>query len=368
VHVPYTDFPAQFRQERDVVIRAIEAVFERGDFILGSRVAEFEAQFADLCECEFAAGVGSGTDALILALRAMEIGPGDEVITVPNSWISSASCIALVGARPVFVDVDVDMNVDPSSIEDAITERTRAILPVHLTGRPAKMDAILNIADRHEIVVIEDAAQAVGAKYKGRAVGGLGKIGCFSLHPLKNLNAAGDGGVVTCSDSGLAERLCQWRNHGLVDRDHAEFWGLCSRLDTIQAAILIPRMAGLNAVGEKRRETAHYYNERLRDLVQVPLESDDEHHVYHTYVIQTKRRDDLARHLAEKGISAKVHYPIPIHLQASCQEYGYRKGDFPVSERLSETILTLPVHQHLTDAQREYVADAVIDFFESGQK
>ena len=363
MQVPYTNFAAQYEDERSELMEAYQQVLEKGDFILGDAVQSFERCFADYCQVPFALGVGSGTDALIIALRALEIGTGDEVLTVPNSWVSTASCIALVGARPVFVDVGDNLNIDPEQIEPAITPRTRAILPVHLTGRPARMDKIHAVAQRHGLYVIEDAAQAVGAGYRGQRTGSLGHLGCFSLHPLKNLNACGDGGVITCRDEVLAERIRLLRNHGLEDREHVKFWGLCSRLDSLQAAILCSRFRKLEEVERKRRENAAYYDHHLAGYVTTPATGEGEHQVYHTYVIRTERRDALAFHLKSRGIASKVHYPIPLHLQEAAAYLGYSRGDFPNAERLCDQILTLPVHQYLTGEQREHVVRSVADFF-----
>jgi dTDP-4-amino-4,6-dideoxygalactose transaminase len=363
LQVPYNDFPQQFREERDQVLAAVEQVLGRGDFILGEAVRIFEGLFAGVCDVPHAVSVGSGTDALIIALRALGVGPGDEVITVSNTWVSTVSSIILVGATPVLVDVDVDMNLNPNLIENAVTDRTRAIIPVHLTGRPAKMDAIQEIADRRGLLIIEDAAQAVGAMYRGDKVGSLGNAGCFSLHPLKNLNGAGDGGAITCRDSSLADQFRLLRNHGLADRDHVTMWGYCSRLDTIQAAILCTRLERVASVESSRRKTAAFYNSELQGLVVTPTTDAFEHHVYHTYVIQTERRDQLQTFLGERGISSKVHYPIPIHLQPAAENLGCRKGDLPVTERLANQILTLPVNQHLSEDQVAHVAGSVREFF-----
>jgi dTDP-4-amino-4,6-dideoxygalactose transaminase len=363
LRVPYTDFPQQYREERIDLLQAIEKVMEKGDFILGESVQKFEDGFAALCQTPHAIGVGSGTDALIIALKILGIQPGDEVITVPNSWISTASCIALTGAKPVFVDVSDDLNLDPEQLEQAITPQTKAIIPVHLAGRPAKMDKIRKIADDFGLFIIEDAAQAVGAEYQGKRTGAWGDIGCFSLHPLKNLNACGDGGVITCLDEKYAERIKLMRNHGLEDREHASSWGMCSRLDSLQAAILCYRLGKLEKIERKRRETAVYYNDCLSDYVIVPKTNEEEHHVYHTYIIQTEKRDALAEYLQRRDISVKVHYPIPIHLQKAAEYLGYHPGDFPNTERLCKQILTLPIHQYLSEAQREFVVSSVKDFF-----
>lgn len=365
MQVPYTDFAEQYRQEKPELLRTIDEVLSRGDFVLGKAVEDFEQQFAALCSVPFAVGVASGTDALILALKCLDIGPGDEVITVPNSWVSSASCIALVGARPVFVDVADDLNIDQTKIEAALTARTKAIIPVHLTGRPAPMDEINAILAGRGVAIIEDAAQAVGARYRNQSVGALGQFGCFSLHPLKNLNACGDGGIITCSNSEWAARLRMLRNHGMVDREHVHLWGYCSRLDTLQAAILSVRMAHLAQIETKRRDTAAFYNEHLRPYVVTPEPTPDAHHAYHTYVIQTKHRDELAAFLKGRQISVKVHYPIPLHLQQAAAYLGYSSGDFPNTERLCRQILTLPVHQYLSEEQKHHVVSAVKEFFET---
>ena len=364
MRVPYTDFSAQYGKEGKGLLRAVETVFSKGDFVLGQAVETLEKRFAELCAAPFAVGVGSGTDALVLALKALGIGPGDEVITVPNSWVSTASCIALVGARPVFVDVADDLNINPECIELALTSRTKAIIPVHLTGRPVQMDEIRASLSGRDIAIVEDAAQAVGARYRDKPVGALGDLACFSLHPLKNLNACGDGGIITSFDEETAVRLRMLRNHGLEDREHVSFWGYCSRLDTLQAAILLMRLQELEEIGHQRRTTASYYNEHLRDYVQTPEQDVNALHAYHTYILQTEYRDELAAFLNEQRISVKVHYPIPLHLQKAAEYLGYKCGDFPNTERLCKQILSIPVHQYLSTGQKEYVVAMVREFFE----
>ena len=365
LRVPYTDFPAQFAAEGGEILQAIEAVLRRGDFILGRELEAFEREFAALCGVRHAFGVGSGTDALLLALKALDIGPGDEVITAPNSWISSTSCIALAGARPVFADVRDDFTLDPQRVEAAVTPRTRAILPVHLTGRCADMEALGALAERHGLAIIEDAAQAAGARYQGRAAGSLGTVGCFSLHPLKNLSGIGDGGMVVTNDEGLAERLRLLRNHGLRTRDEAALWGLNSRLDTVQAAVLRCRLRRLDGVTAARRRNAARYRAALSKLVTCPTERPDECAIYHLFMIQCDRRDDLKGWLAERGIDAKIHYPIPIHLQPCSRALGHQPGDFPVAEAQARRILSLPVHQHLSDEQIDCVCRAITEFYEA---
>jgi len=342
---------------------AINRVLGHGGFILGDEVASFESEFATYCETRYSVGVGNGTDALFLALKATEVGPGDEVITAPNSFLSSAACIALTGARPVFVDVKDDLNIDPSKLEAAITPRTRAILPVHLTGRPADMAPILEIAERHDLVVVEDAAQAVGARYRGKRVGSLGTVGCFSFHPLKNLNAPGDGGAITTNVPEIYEYLVKARNHGLRTRDEAEFWSVNSRLDSLHAAILRVKLKYLDAQTEARRITASWYQKHLADVVAVPEDRVDEHAVYHTFIIQTDRRDELQRNLAAKGVETKIHYPIPIHLQKAARDLGYEPGAFPVAEEQAKRVLSLPVYPELTADQKTIVVEGICEFF-----
>lgn len=363
--VPYVDLVSQHAEMKEELLDAIGAVLDHGKFILGQEVEEFEGRFAELCGVRYAVGLNSGTDALILTLKALGIGHGDEVITAPNSFIASAGCIALVGAVPVFVDVGDDYNIDPTLIEAALTPRTRAIIPVHLTGRPADMDPITSIASAHDLHVIEDAAQAVTAQYKDRPVGSLGSAGCFSLHPLKTLNACGDGGVMTTDDPDIFRRVSLARNLGLKTREEATIWSSNSRLDTIQAAILLVKLRYLNDWTEKRRANARYYQQHLADVaqVQVPLDEPYERAVYHTFVIQADSRDALSRYLADRGIGTGIHYPIPIHLQEAASHLGYGTGSFPVVEQHSQRILSLPVHHGLGEADTRQVVTAIREFY-----
>jgi dTDP-4-amino-4,6-dideoxygalactose transaminase len=361
--VPYINFPQQFKEGREETMAAVEAVMSRGDFIQGKEVKEFEQEFAKLCGVKHAIGVANGTDSLIICMKAIGIKPGDEVITAPNSWISSASSIALIGAKPVFVDVADDQNLDPNLLERAITKKTKCIMPVHLTGRCARMPEILSIAKKYGIPVLEDAAQSVGAITAGIKAGAGGTFSSFSLHPLKNLNSAGDAGIITTNDDELAASMKKWREHGMKNRDEIDHWGYNSRLDTLQAAILLPRLRRLPDVIEKRRASAKRYTKGLAGVVQVPVEREDEFHTYHVYVIQCDRRDELRAYLAEKGIDCKVHYPIPIHLQKCSSELGYKKGDFPVTERQAERILSLPINQYLGADQIDLVVESIRKFY-----
>ena len=361
--VPYVDIGAQNRVLKKDLLAAMEAVLDHGNFILGNEVESFERNFAAYCGVPFAVGVNSGTDALFLSLKALGVGPGDEVITAPNSFIATASVISAAGARPVFVDVREDYNIDPSLLPKAITATTKAIIPVHLTGRPADMDAIMNIATREGIYVIEDAAQAAGASYGQKRTGALGHIGCFSLHPLKTLNACGDGGVITTNDREIYEKLRLLRNFGLVNRDETVMWGYNSRLDSLQAATLLVKLKYLDAWNEKRRANAETYRSLLKDVAVIPRELPHEYCVYHTFVVQVERRDDLQVFLERNGIGTRVHYPVPIHMQRAAQSLGCRKGDFPTCEAQADRILSLPVHQGLSEAQIHYVAQKMLTFY-----
>lgn len=335
------------------------------DFILGDSVSLFEQEFAGRCQVADAIGVNSGHDALFLALKALAIGPRDEVITAPNSFIASAGAIVATGARPVFADVGPDYNLDPDAVAAAITPRTRALLPVHLTGTPADLPALSALAERHGLHLVEDAAQAVGARLQGRPVGAFGTAGCFSLHPLKNLPVAGDGGVITTSRPELAERLRRLRNHGLRNRNEIAHFGYNSRLDSIQATVARFGLARLAEITAARRRHAARYDRLLAgiDGVTLPPRRADAEPVFHTYVIQVEAREALIGFLAEHGVETKIHYPIPIHLQPPCQAMGHRPGDFPVCEAQARRILSLPVNEHLADAQIAYVAELVQRFY-----
>ena len=365
--VPYVDISVVDSPLRDELMDAFSQVLSSGQFVFGKEIEEFEARFAKLCGTRFAVSVNSGTDAMILSLRALEIGVGDEVITAPNSYIATAAAIAHVGARPVFVDVGTDFNIDPDLIESAITPRTKAILPVHLTGRPANMDAISEIADRFGLFVLEDAAQAVLARYNGKSVGGLGTMGAFSLHPLKTLSACGDGGIVTTNEKALAERIMRLRNHGLVNRVNCVEWGYNSRLDTIQAELLLKKLKYLEEWTKRRQQHAALYQQALRNVpgIQTPTDALQETSVYHTFIILAERRDELSDHLADCGVETAIHYPTPIHLQPPAAELGYKRGDFPVTEQQAVLTLSLPVHHGLEEDDIRYVAEMVRDFFHS---
>lgn len=365
--IPYVDLAQQHRPLREALLQAVGGVLDSGQFILGAETERFEKEFAELCTARFAVGVNSGTDALILALKCLGFGAGDEVITAPNSYLASASCIALAGATPKFADVGTDMNLDPAALERAITPRTRAVIPVHLTGKPAAMKEILAVAKKHSVEVIEDAAQAVAAKLDGKPVGTFGRIGCFSLHPLKNLNACGDGGVLVTSDEAIAQRARLLRNHGQPNRNDCLEFSMVSRLDSVQAAILRVKLKHLDAITSKRRANAEQYRRRLIGCsrLRCPSESPGEFCVYHTFIIQADKRDELSRHLESRGIGTAVHYPTPIHLMTVGRKMGYKPGDFPETERQAGRILSLPIYPELTCTQIDEVADAILAFYQT---
>ena len=354
--VPYIDLPTQHAPIKRDLLAAVERVLDHGYFVNGPEVEQFETRFAALCGTSHAVGVSNGTAALTLILKGLGIGPGDEVITPPNSFLASTSCVVLAGATPVFADVRDDYNIDPAQVEAVITPRTKAVIAVHLTGRPADLDALVALCDRHHLALVEDCAQAVGARYRNRPVGSFGVAGAFSMHPLKTLNAAGDGGVITTSDAALAAYLRQARNHGLRSRDECAFFSPNERLDTLQAAMLLVKLDHVDAWTSARRRNAAYYQDHLRDVpgLIVPEDRPHEHAVYHTFVVQSDDRDALQSHLQSAGIDTKIHYPIPIHRQPAAK--GIPSAVHPVTERHATRILSLPVHSELTDADVQYVS------------
>lgn len=362
--VPFVDLARQFRSIEAELSQAFLDVGRSGGYIMGARLESFERKAAEFIGVRHAIGVADGSDALFLVLKAWDIGPGDEVITATNSFIASAWVIAAVGATPVLVDVSEDFNIDPQRIAAAITPRTKAIIPVHLTGRPAQMDEIMAIADKHGLHVLEDAAQAIGARYRGKRVGALGHAAGFSLHPLKNLGVYGDGGLITTDDDALAAKLRLLRNHGLRNRDECEIWGFNSRLDTMQAAFAEIKLGYLEGWNARCREIAGAYAAGLTQCVQVPVDQSWEECVYHNFVIRTERRDALMAHLLKSGVDTRVHYPIPIHLQDAAKQLGYKLGDFPNAERYAKTMISLPIYPELSDEEVSLVVKAVRAFFE----
>jgi len=361
--VKFVDLGRQYEGLRNEIVAKIDLLGRQGNYILGREVEEFERSFAAFCGTRYAVTVGNGSDALLLPLQALGVGLGDEVITAPNSFVASAWVIVRSGAKVVFADVGDDMNLDPEKVEAAITPRTKAILPVHLTGRIADMGALEEIAHRHNLLIVEDAAQAVGAMQNGKRAGSFGHAAGFSLHPLKNLHVMGDGGVITTNDEKLYRYLLKFRNHGLRNRDEVEFWGINSRLDTIQAGIANVKLPHLDGWNARHRAIADRYSLKLAAWVQVPCYAAHEIPVFHRYMIVTPHRDELMKFLAARGVETKVNYPIPLHLQEAARSLGYQRGDFPRAERFAETILSLPVYPELSDEDVGYVIEMVCAFF-----
>jgi len=365
--VPYSYLGDQFGsgEGRDILEAVWKKIVKTGRFTLGPPVEEFEKNFAKSCEVKHAIGMNSGTDALRMILVALGVGSGDEVITVPNSFIATTGAIATVGARPVFVDVNDGYLMDVEKIELAITPRTKAIMPVHLTGNMVDMPRICDIADRHKLFVIEDSAQAVDASILNKKAGTWGIASEFSFHPLKNLNGWGDGGMVTTNNDWLAEDLRLLRNHGLSSRDYCDFFAYNCRLHSIQAAVLNILLEDVVMVSNQRISNALLYNDLLSDVEQIvlPPKKEGVRQVYHTYVAQVERRDELAKFLAKSGIGTKIHYSVPIHLQRAAKYLGYKKGDFPVCEAQVEKIISLPIHQYLQKPQIFFVVQKIKEFY-----
>jgi len=376
--IPLCDLSQQYLSLQDEIDAALRQVAASGQYILGPHVNALEQEIAELCDCQYAVGVGNGTDALQLVLRALEIGPGDEVITTPFTFVATTEAIGLVGAKPVFVDIDPHTyNIDPSAIEAAITSRTKAILPVHLYGQPCDMVPLVELANRYHLALVEDCAQAIGARYLERAVGSFGVAGCFSFFPSKNLGCMGDGGMITTNDRSLYERVEMLRRHGGKVKYHHSELGLNSRLDEIQAALLRVKLKHLDAWNTRRRAIAYRYNELLADAdvvlpneldasgYEVPLGEEARQNallipVYHQYTLQVERRDEVAQALRERGVQSFPYYPVPLHLQEVHAQLGHRPGDIPVAEHVARHCLSLPMFPELTDRQQQHVADALL--------
>lgn len=361
--VPFQDLQAHHAPMREEILLAINEVIDSGDFSGGGFVEKFENDFGGYCGARHAIGVGSGTDALWLTLTALGVGPGDEVITVPMTFIATAESISMTGAKPVFIDVDEKTyTMNPSALEAAINSRTKAIVPVHLFGQPAEMDEILGIAREYGIPVIEDASQAHGAEYKGRKAGTLADAGCFSFYPGKNLGAMGEGGAVVTNHEPLAEKLRTRRNHGQSGKNNHTVVGWNSRMDGIQAAVLSVKLRYLDSGNKKRRSHAVTYNKgfELCEEIAIPVESEDSVHVYHVYAIRIRERVRMIEDLANQGIGCGIHYPVPVHLQKAYTGLGHKKGDFPVSERCADQFVSLPVFPELSVRQIDSVIRTVM--------
>lgn len=365
-NVPFVDLKVQHQAHALEIEEAIANVIQRSAYILGSEVKDFEQKFADYCQVKFAVGVDSGTSALEMALRAYHVGPGDEVITTANTFIATALAISFTGATPVFVDIDpLTYTIDVLEVAKAINPKTRAIIPVHLYGQSADMDPILEIAKMHNLIVIEDACQAHGARYKGRRVGSLGNAAAFSFYPAKNLGAYGDAGMVVTNDEQVAEFVRMFRDVGQRNKYHHEIKGYNHRLDNLQAAILGVKLQYLDEWNSARRQNALMYDQLLEDIgVFTPVVADYSEPVWHLYVIRAEQRDALRAHLWDEfSIGTGIHYPIPIHLQSAYKELGYKQGDFPITEEYANSIVSLPMFAELTQGMQEYIVNAIQQFY-----
>ncbi len=365
MNIPFLDLKAQYRQIEQEVLPVVTEAMANGAFIGGPQVSGFEEEFAEFCDSKFCIGVGSGTDALRFALMAVNTESGDEVITVPNTFIATTEAISQVGARPVFVDITSDTcNIDISEVESKITEKTKAIIPVHLYGQPADMDPLLDIAKKHNIAVIEDACQAHGALYKEQKAGSMGAAGCFSFYPGKNLGAFGEGGAVVTQDEKIAKKIRIIRDHGQKEKYFHDIEGYNGRLDAIQAGILRIKLKRLHDWNKARQENARYYNELLSNIqgVTIPVEADYAASVYHLYVIQLDDRSGLQNFLEKKGIASGLHYPLPLHLQKAYSHLGYHKSSFPVTEKIADRLLSLPMFPELTKEQIDYIVSSIKEY------
>ncbi len=363
--VPLLDLAAQYATIREEITAAIEGVCQSQRFIGGPEIEALEAEVAGYSGCKAGVGVSSGTDALLLSLMALGVGPGDEVITTPFTFFATAGCVHRLGARPVFVDVEpLGFNIDPARVEAAVTEKTKAIVPVHLFGQCAEMGPILEVAKKRRLFVVEDAAQAIGSEYRGRRAGSLGTTGCFSFFPSKNLGGFGDGGMITTNDGALADRLRILRNHGAEPKYYHAMVGGNFRLDAIQAAVLRVKLRHLDDWSAARQRNAARYRELFAgvDAVKCPAELPGRRHIYNQFSIRVPRRDELRAHLAEKKIGCEVYYPVPLHLQECFADLGYGKGDMPESERAAAEVLALPVYPELSEEQQKRVVDAIAEF------
>ena len=367
--IPYVDLKAQWSVEKKELLPQINKVLSKGQYVLGGEIDKFEKNISKICGSKYAVALNSGTDALTLGLKLLGVGRGDEVITPPNSFISSTTSITHVGATPVFVDVLSDQNIDPNQIEKRITKKTKAIMPVHLTGRVCEMKPILKIAKKYKIPIIEDAAQSIGSKYFNQPSGSFGEIGCFSAHPLKNLNACGDAGFLVTNNYNFYKKAKILRNHGLEDRNKVNHFGFISRMDIIQAAILNFRIKKIDSTVKKRRSNAQFYLNNLdRSFYFINDEKKYQFNTYHTFVIQTDKRDKLINFLNKNGIGTAIHYPIPIHLQPASKYLKYKKGSFPNTEEQSKRILTIPIHQNLSRANLSLIVKLMNKFAQQNLK
>jgi dTDP-4-amino-4,6-dideoxygalactose transaminase len=378
--IPILDLKAQYSTIKEEIQVALQRILDSQQFILGVEVEAFEKELAEYCHCNYAFGVSSGTDALLVALMAIGIKPGDEVITTPYSFFATSGSIVRMGARPVYVDIDsATLNIQAEEIETKVTSRTKAILPVHLAGQMVNMDPIMEVSKQYGLYVIEDACQAIGADYKGKKAGSIGHLGCFSFFPSKNLGGYGDSGLVTCNDSDIADKITLLRNHGQRAKYHSLLVGGNFRMDALQAAVLRVKFKHLERWTEARRSHADAYRKLfteggisipLKDIglssgIVLPIETGHGRHIYHLFLIRTKNRDALSSHLRNHSIGCEVYYPIPLHLQECFKDMGFKPGDFPHSERAAKETLALPIYPELTDDMLSRVVSAIAEFHRS---
>ena len=366
VRVPYNYLPMQFADYSEIA-KGWDALIKSADFTLGSFMEKFEREFAQYIGSSYCIATNNGTDALILSLKALGIGLGDEVITPCNSFYATAGAIVAVGATPVFCDVDDRFQIDADDAAKRITSRTKALVPVHWAGASPDMEKVMTLAKSHDLLVLEDACMAIGGKFSGRSPGTFGEIGAFSMHPLKTLNVMGDGGMVVTDDEDLYHWMLKYRNHGMVDRDHIDFWGVNMRLQPLQAVVASHMLASLDERLARRRNVQQIYDQRLAHLapeITVPPRDPRNPETVSLYMIQAAGRDNLVYHLVEDGIEAKIHYPLPLHLQKPGREMGYHPGDLPAAELQSKHLITLPAHEYLTDEQVDYCCGSLERFLE----
>ncbi|MBM3232291.1 DegT/DnrJ/EryC1/StrS family aminotransferase [Candidatus Pacearchaeota archaeon] len=366
--VPFLDLNRIHNPLKNEFVEKLTEHIDKNDFILGNPVEEFEKEFASYCGTSHAIGVANGLQALEIILRAMDIGPGDEVITVANTFNATVSSIVAVGAKPVLVDSKDDFTIDSSQIKGKLTNKTKAIMPVHLYGQACDMDEIMNIAKENNLYVIEDACQSHGAIYKNKRAGNLGHAAAFSFYPGKNLGAFGDGGLITTNDSNLAQRIRMIRNYGQSKKYHHDISGINSRLDTMQASVLRIKLKHLDNWNSQRKKIADRYISSLKGIVELPKTSPDRDHIYHLFVIRTNKRDELMDYLKQNGVDSGLHYPIPIHLQKTFSNLSHKKRDFPKSEEYSDTILSLPIFPGMTNEEADHVISQIKSFFNASLK
>lgn len=365
IKIPLVDLYRGHQHLQSDLLAAFQRVFSSSSFILGQEVESFEQDFATFCQSKYCLGVASGTDALFLALQALGVSQGDEVILPANTFIATALAVSRCGATPILIDCDpLDYTIDVQKIKPAISNKTKAIIPVHLYGHPAKMDSVMELARKYKLFVIEDACQAHGALYQGKRVGSFGEVGCFSFYPAKNLGALGDGGAVTTNDPLLFQKIRLLREYGQTKKYHHPILGYNSRLDALQAAVLKVKLKFLEENNQRRRKHAAVYTALLKDLpeIELPQQREGSEHVYHLYVIRTKRRDELREYFQTRGIQTGIHYPLPIHLQQAYQDLGYPEGSFPCTERNSKEILSLPLFPELTEEEIKTVGEEIKNF------